>query len=225
MHMRTIPYILFVALLGLSIASSVAIQAGHADVPIAETADLIEPLGKGDQAPRFIVQTVDGEAFDFDPQNLERPVVLLIFRGGWCPFCNMYLADMRHAIPAIRELGVDVLFLSGDRSELLFDSLQQETQEDIAGLDYTLLSDADAQAAIALGIAFKASQRTINRRREKEQDIDGSSMLKHGVLPVPAVFAIDKHGEIRFAYTNADYRNRLPADELLAAAREIAAAD
>jgi peroxiredoxin len=50
-------------------------------------------------------------------------------------------------------------------------------------------------------------------------------MLKHGVLPVPAVFAIDRDGVINFAYTNADYKVRLPADELLAAAREIAAAD
>lgn len=225
MNIRSIPYMLFVLLLGTSIACSVAIQAGHADVPIAESADLIEPLGKGDRAPRFIVETVDGEAFDFDPQNLERPVVLLTFRGGWCPFCNVYLSEMRHTIPEIRELGVDVLFLSGDRSELLYESLKQETQGDIAGLDYTILSDADAQAAIALGIAFRASQGTIDGRRARNQDIDGSAMLKHGVLPVPSVFAIDRQGEIRFAYTNADYKVRLPADELLAAAEEIAAAD
>jgi len=44
-------------------------------------------------------------------------------------------------------------------------------------------------------------------------------------LPVPAVFAIDRQGEIQFAHTNADYKVRLPADELLAAAHEIAAAE
>lgn len=225
MPIRSILHVIFAALLAVSVVCSVAIQAGHADVPIAESADLIEPLGAGDNAPRFILETVAGEAFDFDPQNLERPVVLLTFRGGWCPFCNMYLSDMRHVIPKIREMGVDVLFLSGDRAEILYDSLNLETQEDIDGLDYTILSDADAQAAIALGIAFKASQRTINGRREKQQDIEDSSMLKHGVLPVPAVFAIDREGIIRFAYTNADYKVRLPADELLAATRKIAAAD
>ena len=225
MPFRSILHSLFALVLTASIVCSIAIQAGHADVPIAESAALIEPLGKGDSAPRFVVETVDGEAFDFDPKNLERPVVLLTFRGGWCPFCNMYLSDMRHAIPEIRAMGVDVLFLSGDRAELLFETLSQETQEDIDGLDYTLLSDADAQAAVALGIAFKASQRTINGRRKKGQDIEESSMLKHGVLPVPAVFAIDRDGIISFAYTNADYKVRLPADELLAVAREIAAAD
>lgn len=225
MPFRSILPTLLAVLMTVSIVCSVTIQAGHADVPIAETADLIEPLGAGDKAPRFVVETVDGSAFDFDPRHLERPVVLLTFRGGWCPFCNMYLSDMRHAIPEIREMGVDVLFLSGDRAELLLETLSQETQEDIAGLDYTLLSDADAQAAIALGIAFRASERTINGRRAKNQDIEGSSMLQHGVLPVPAVFAIDQDGVIQFAYTNADYKVRLPADELLVVAREIAAAD
>ena len=225
MSYRSIMSVALAAILAISLVRSAAIQAGHADVPVAETADQIEPLGKGQQAPRFLVETVDGEPFDFDPQKLERPVVLLTFRGGWCPFCNMYLSEMRDVIPEIRGMGVDVLFLSGDRSELLFASLKRETQEDIAGLDYTILSDANAQASIALGIAFKASQKTIDGRRAKNQDIEESSMVKHGVLPVPSVFVIDADGVIQFAYTNADYKVRLPADELVAAAREIAAAD
>ena len=225
MSFRAILNVSLIALFSSSVICSLAIQAGHADVPIAESADTITPLGAGDSAPRFIVETANGEAFDFDPSELVRPVVLLAFRGGWCSFCNMYLSDMRHAIPEIRDMGIDVLFLSGDRPELLVESLSWETQEDIDGLDYTLLSDADAQAAIALGIAFRASQRTINRRHEKNDDIDASSMVRHGVLPVPSVFAIDAEGVIRFAYTNANHKVRLPADDLVAAAREIAAAD
>jgi len=215
----------FAILIFMSLVCSVSIRHGHADVAVAETADAIRPLGAGDAAPRFTVESVDNEQFEFDPQNLKRPVILLAFRGGWCPFCNMYLSEMRHAIPEITAMGIDVLFLSGDRAELLFASLNRETQEDIAGLEYTILSDANAQAAIALGIAFRASDRTVNRRNEKGEDIEGSSMDRHGVLPVPAVFAIDRHGIIQFAYTNSNYRVRLPADDLMAAAREIAAAD
>jgi peroxiredoxin len=223
MSLRPIINVSLVALFCSAIIYSMAMQSGHADVPIAESADLIEPLGAGDNAPRFIVETANGEAFDFDPSKLDRPAVLLTFRGGWCPFCNMYLSEMRHVIPEMRKMGVDVLFLSGDRPEMLFESLSQETQEDIDGLDYTILSDANAQAAIALGIAFRASERTLNWLSDK--DIADSSMMKHGVLPVPAVFAIDTDGVIQFAFTNADYKVRLPADELMAAAREIAAAD
>lgn len=210
------------AMLLLSLIYSQAIQYGHADAPIAASAKEISPLAAGDSAPRFIVQTVAGENFVFEPRDLDRPAIIITFRGGWCPYCNMHLSELRHVIPEIRELGVDVLFLSGDRPEMLFESLKVETQQDIEGLDYAIYSDANAYAAVALGIAFRASDRTINRRKEKSQDIAGSSMLNHGVLPVPAVFAVDMDGIISFAYANPDYKIRVPADELLNVAKVIA---
>ena len=212
-------------LLALSLVYSSAIRYGHADVPVAATADQVQPLKAGDPAPRFRVETVESLAFDFDPLSLDKPVMILVFRGGWCPYCNMYLSDMRNVIPDIRALGIDVLFLSGDRSELLYESLEGQTQEDIEGLDYTILSDADAQAAMALGIAFKAAQRTVDYVNNKGDGYRESSMERHGILPVPAVFAIGKDGVIAYTYVNADYKVRLPAEELMEAARAIAAAD
>ena len=92
-------------------------------------------------------------------------------------------------------------------------------------MDYTILSDADAQASISLGIAFKAGQRTIDYVSKKGDGYRKSSMERHGILPVPAVFAIGRDGVISYTYINPDYKTRLPADELLAAARAIAAAD
>ena len=218
---RTLVLTALALTLALSLFTSTSVRYGHADVPVAETAADIKPLTVGDPAPRFSVETVDNERFDFDPRALERPAILVSFRGGWCPFCNMHLSELRHAIPAINDMDVDVLFLSGDRSELLLESLSRETRKDIEGLGYTLLSDANAQAAIALGIAFKASDRTMQRRVERGDDIERSSMERHGVLPVPAGFAINRQGFIEYAYANPDYKIRLSADELLAAARGI----
>lgn len=210
----------FALMLVLSLVCSNSMRYGHADVPVAASADKIQPLRVGEAAPRFTVETVEGEAFDFDPRSLDRPVILVAFRGGWCPYCNTHLSELRDVVPQIDTMGLDVLFLSGDRAELLYDSLDEETRADIGGLGYHILSDANASAALALGIAFRASERTIRRRHEKGQDVEASSMALHGVLPVPAVFAIDATGMIRFAYTNADYKVRLPADEL----RKVAAA-
>jgi peroxiredoxin len=208
----------------LSLVCSMSVQYGHADTPVAATAEEIQPLVAGDVAPRFAVETVDHESFVFEPRKLERPALLISFRGGWCPFCNMHLSELRHIIGDIDALGMDVLFLSGDRPELLYRSLKEETQQDIADLGYQILSDADAQAAIAFGIAFKVPQKAIDKRAEKSDDIMDSSMAIHGVLPVPSVFAVDKDGIIAFAYSNADYKVRLPADELLAVAKGMVAA-
>ena len=222
---RSLIPVALAAVLTFSLVCSTAIRHGHADVPIAESADQVQPLGAGDPAPRFVVAAVDSSPVEFDPQNLDKPVMLLVFRGGWCPYCNMYLAEMRHVIPEIQSLGIDVLFLSGDRPDMLYKSLEREAQEEIAGLDYTILSDADSQASIALGIAFKASQRAINYVYKKGDGFPKSSMDRHGVLPVPAVFAIGRDGVIEFAFVNPDYKVRLPAEDLMAAARAIAAAD
>ena len=205
----------------LSLACSQSIRAGHADTPIAESADQIRPLAAGDMAPRFVVQSVHGELVHFDPSSLERPVILITFRGGWCPFCNMHLSELRHVVPEISDMDIDVMFMSGDRPELLFESLEPETRQEIDGLGYELYSDADANAAIALGIAFRASEQTIDRRHEKGQDIEGSSMSRHGVLPVPAVYAIDAGGRIVYSFVEPDYKVRLEAAELLEVAKRL----
>lgn len=200
----------------LSLVCSVSMQYGHTDRPVARTATAIKPLEVGDTAPRFIVETVNHRPFVFDPQNLERPALLIAFRGGWCPYCNMHLSELRYVVPEIDAMGIDVVFLSGDRADLLYRSLKPETRA--AALGYTVLSDADGQAAIALGIAFEAPASTMERRTQKGDDIEGSSMRRRGILPVPAVFAIDTAGKVAFAYANPDYKVRLPADELLAVA-------
>ncbi len=212
----------FSAVLILSLMCSLSLQQSHAEMAIAASADQITPLKSGEQAPAFVVLDADGNEFSFDPDALVRPAVLITFRGGWCPFCNMHLSELRTVVPEIAAMGVDVMFLSGDRPEMLYASLAADTQETIADLDYKIYSDADAQAAIALGIAFKASDRTINRRLDKGQDIEDSSMLQHGVVPVPAVYAIDTSGTIRFDFVEPDYKVRLPAEELLAVAKELA---
>lgn len=188
---------------------------------VAPSAEEIEPLKAGEMAPGFTVRTVDDEPYVFDPQNLDAPTVIVTFRGGWCPYCNLHLSELRHVVPEIAGMGVDILFLSGDRPELLYSSLEQETREDIAGLGYTILSDAQIDAAKALGIAFMADPDYV-ARRDASGDIDGSSMKDLGVLPVPAVYVIDTSGKVTFSFVEPDYRVRLPAADLLEAASEVA---
>jgi len=215
--------LIYAAFLMLMLGSLVL---SHADRAIAEdyaalpaSAALTNPLKSGDRAPRFTVRTVDDQPYLFDPDNLDNPTVLISFRGGWCPYCNMHLSELRKVIPEIRASGIDVLFLSNDRPELLYSSLKQETQEDIDGLDYMILSDADISAAMALGTAFRTDKGLTDYLEKKGRDYAGSSIGKHNALAVPAVYVIDKSGEIVFDFVNADYKIRLPADDLLSAAR------
>jgi len=214
-------YATFVTLLVATLAQSECVAAA-ADDRIAASAAEVMPVQSGERAPAFTVRTVDNEPYVFDPERLERPVVLITFRGGWCPYCNMHLSELSKVVPEIQGKGIDILFLSGDRPELLYSSLKRETREDIEGLGYTILSDANVDAARALGIAFRAADDTIERYEAGGIDIAGSSMKNAHALPVPAVFVIDTNGLITFSFVEPDYKIRLPAGRLLEAAMELA---
>lgn len=214
----------FVVLLISSLIVSICQRGIAADIlELPARAEDISPKQVGDRAPSFTVQTVDNEFFHFDPDNLERPTALISFRGGWCPYCNMHLSELRHVIPELKQSGLDVLFLSNDRVDQLYDSLKQETQEDIDGLDYIILSDADLNAARALGTAFIVPDGLVDYLDEKGRDYDESSITKYRALAVPAVVLVDTSGEIRYFYANPNYKVRLSADELKAAADELLA--
>ncbi|MCH8301674.1 MAG: AhpC/TSA family protein [Proteobacteria bacterium] len=217
---RNLIYVAFLALLlGTMILShsNRAIAEDYAALPAS--AELTTPLKSGDRAPKFTVRTVDDKPYVFDPDNLENPTILISFRGGWCPYCNMHLSELRTVIPEIRESGYDILFLSNDRPELLYSSLKQETQDDIDGLDYVILSDADMNAAMALGTAFRTDKGLTDYLEKKGRDVAGSSIGKHNALAVPAVYVIDRSGKIVFDFVQPDYKIRLSADDLLSAAK------
>ena len=216
---RNLIYVVFLVLLvGTLILSHTdrALAEDYAALP--PSADLTTPLKSGDRAPGFTVRTVDDEPYVFDPDNLENPTILISFRGGWCPYCNMHLAELRTVIPEISASGYDILFLSNDRPELLYSSLKLETQEAIDGLEYVILSDAKINAAMALGTAFRVDKGLTDYLDKKGRDYQGSSIGRHNALAVPAVYVIDRTGKIVFDFVESDYKVRLSADDLLSAA-------
>ena len=210
---------LFMILLSLSIST-------QAELNIAPSAEETNPLQAGTKAPNFTVYNVDGSAYEFVADKVEAPTVIITFRGGWCPYCNTQLRELRNVLPEIKQMGADILFLSGDRPEILYSNLKQETQEFIDGLDYTILSDAQMEMGMAYGLAFKLSESTLNRYMSREHwNLDDSSIVNFKALSVPAVYVINSDGVISFSYANPDYKVRLPAEEVKAAVKKVLMGD
>jgi peroxiredoxin len=172
----------------------------------------VTPLDRGSRAPAFVAMYPDGSVFRFDVDALARPAVLIFYRGGWCPYCNAHLAALREVVPRLNGRGFDVYFLSADRPERLRTSVKTEVP------DYILLSDSRLYAARAVGIAFRVDDATYERYRALGLDLEEASGESHHELPVPAVFVIDRSGTIAYRYANPDYKVRLGAAELEAAA-------
>lgn len=217
---RSMLYLAFVTLFVASLFASHSNRVDAADyAELPASAAETTPLETGDKAPGFTVRTVDDAPYEFDPQDLARPAILISFRGGWCPYCNIHLSELRTVIPELKAAGYDVLFLSGDAPEQLFAGLEKETQEDIAGLDYVILSDASITAARAFGTAFRTEQRLNDYLEGKDYDYAESSIGQQNALSVPFVYVIDTGGRIVYDFVEADYKVRLPADELLSVAK------
>jgi peroxiredoxin len=200
--MRALTFVLLIAMAG-------AVGAASPDDPAK-----VKPLAAGTPAPAFTVREADGRPFRFEPDALAKPAMLIFYRGGWCPYCNAHLKDLRTAVPEVAALGYDVLFLSTDRPEILRSSLKEP-------VDYHLLSDSDVNAARAFGVAYRMDDATYQKYKGYGLDLEQTQGAKHHELPVPAVFIVDRAGTIRFAHSNSDYKIRLPAAEVVAAARKL----
>jgi peroxiredoxin len=203
--------VLISAMLLLLFAGSAPAQSQRTD--IHPDAGDVQPLLPGMQAPSFDVLSVEGEPVHFDPSKMDKPLVLSFFRGGWCPYCNLHLAEMRKTEGELRELGFAIWFISIDRPEVLYASLDQPD------IGYTILSDSKLDATRSFGLAFRVSNETVEKYLKWDIDLEGASGETHHVLPAPSTFIISDEGIIRFQYTNPDYAVRLHPDVLLAAAR------
>lgn len=180
---------------------------------IHDKAEQVRPLLPGMKAPAFDVRDVEGNSFGYDPGGMQKPLVLTFFRGGWCPYCNLHLAEMRHAEQELNELGFDIWFISVDKPEVLYASLDEPD------IGYMLYSDSKLEATRAFGLAFRMTEDMVARYLEYDVDLEEASGEDHHVLPAPSTFIIGVDGIINFQYTNPDYHVRLHPDVLLAAAR------
>ena len=186
--------------------------AGEAREDIHASAESVQPLMAGMTAPEFSVRDGTGQPFSFDAGKMDKPVVLTFFRGGWCPYCNLHLSELRLAERQLRDMGFNIWFISVDKPELLLESL------DDPDIGYTVFSDAALDATRAFGLAFRVDDITVERYLGFNIDLEAASGENHHVLPAPATYIIGSDGIINFAYVNPDYKVRLHPDVLLAAA-------
>ncbi len=185
------------------------------DENLPDDATEVQPLLIGADAPDVTLRTVTGESVQMRELHPEGPVMVIFYRGGWCPFCNRHLAELAAKEEAIRDLGMAIVAISPDSPEQL--------RESLAGHEpaFTLLSDTDRSAARKFGVAIQVS--------DPEQvsalvDRTGHTATPAGnyIFPVPAVFILDKEGVIRFQYVDPDYSRRISGDILMAAAEYVA---
>jgi peroxiredoxin len=201
----------FVAMLSL--------PSAHLLAAVADRPQDVHPVLIGSAAPDAALRTLDDVPTTLHAQLAGKPTVLVFYRGGWCPYCNLQLSELRHLVPELARSGFQMIALSPDRPLELAKTLGKNA------LEYALLSDSSATAMQHFGVAFRLDDATVGKYSDYGIDLAAASGESHHALPVPSVFVIDAAGVIAFSYVNPDYRTRVPVRILRAAVEAVVAGE
>ena len=141
-------------------------------------------LTVGQPAPGFTLKDKLGKQVSLESYNGKKNVMLIFYRGHWCPFCIGQLDDIQSILPSLEQYNVQLLAISPEGDE----GMQKIAKR--FDKSYIFLSDSDLKTTDNYGI-----------RRNKE-------------LPHPAVIIINSKGLVEWFYVGENYRERPTAAQL-----------
>jgi peroxiredoxin len=171
-------------------------------------------LQVGAAAPRLTLPDALGAPVALESLWQRGPLVLVFYRGGWCPYCNLGLRAWQRELGTLGHLGASLVAVSPQTPDL---SLGTAEKNELA---FPVLSDSQLQAAAAFGVAFTLSPELVELYSRVGNNLPMINGNGRWVLPMPATYVIGRDGRIFFAHVEADYRERAePADVLAAVER------
>jgi peroxiredoxin len=141
------------------------------------------------------------------------PVVLVFYRGAWCPYCNLQLAAFQAALADIRAAGAALVAVSPQTPD------QSLTLAERHALEFPVLSDGGNAVARDYGLVFTQSDAVTATSRRLGIELADFNGDDSNTLPAASTFVIGEDGVIRFASVSGDYRWRVGPEEVLAALR------
>ena len=180
----------------------------HLSIPLE--AEDISPILIGEKLPNANFQNAEGEYVQLKALLGEKPTVLVFYRGGWCPYCNVQLSGLVEIEEDVLKLGYQIVAISPDDYKNLQSTIENNSTK------YTLLSDPNGKFIKEIGIAFKTSSSLKEYITGKGQKGETSP-----VMPAPTVMIVDKKGVIKFEYINPNYKERISGEMLLSVLKTI----
>jgi len=177
---------------------------------VPKNAEDICPLLMGESIPKATLQNSEGKQIEIGKLLSNKPTVLVFYRGGWCPYCNVQLSGLVKIEKDILDLGYQIIAISPD------DYRNLQTTESKDSIKYTLLSDPDTKFIQQMGIGFKTPLMLKGFIATKGQKGKTSE-----IMPVPTVMIVDEKGKILFEYINPNYKERISGEMLLAVLKTI----
>jgi peroxiredoxin len=169
-------------------------------------------LAPGQPAPEFSLPDALERPVSLKERLSGGPVVLVFYRGEWCPYCNTYLRGLQAALPQITARGASLLAVSPQSPDHCLSMAEK------ARLGFDVLSDVDQAVIRAYRVQFTAPPDLQDVHINAfDLDLRDHTADHSWQLPVPATFVIDRPGIVRAAHVAADYRTRMEPADIIAA--------
>lgn len=167
-------------------------------------------LAVGDLAPDFTATDQNGQAVHLKSLLADGPVVLVFYRGEWCPYCNRYLSQLEDSLRFLTNKGAKVVTVSPEKAENIAKTIQKTKAS------YAVVHDEGLQIMKAYDVAYPVDDKTILRYKKYGIDLASANGENGANLPVPAVYIISRDGKIHYRFFNWDYKVRASVRAILA---------
>ena len=176
---------------------------------VALSQEAPEGLFINSKAPDFKAKDQHGKEIRLKDLVKQGKVVLVFYRGNWCPFCNRQLKKLEDSLSLITEKGATVIAVTPEKPEGIAQTVEK------TGAEYSILYDDEQKIMKAYEVDFEVPENTIKRYRNTDIDLEKINGRNWKYLPVPAVYIIDKELNITYRFFNSDYKKRPSVQEIV----------
>jgi peroxiredoxin len=170
----------------------------------------------GQKAPNFQLQNAFGQTVSLADELAKGPVVLVFYRGAWCPYCNLHLYVLKESLPAFNEFGARLITVTPQ----LPDQSRKQFADD--GAPFEVLSDLDYKVMEAYRLYFELPADLSTVYKKVDLDIEAYNGAGRLGLPVPGTFVIDQSGIVRAMHAESDYTQRMEPQAIVEVLKNIA---
>lgn len=189
--------------------SSLSAQDELTKYGVDETQHIPVGLKVGDIAPIIYETAVNGQKINTAELVGKQEVVVLFYRGEWCPVCNRYLSNLSDSLDMI-ESKARVIVIGPEVIEKAKEVSSQQEEK------FTIISDTKGMYLAGFDVAFNVTEKYQSKIKTfKQTSIAENNNQSEAKLPVPATFVIGKDGKIKYRQFDYDYKVRASAKDIL----------
>lgn len=167
-------------------------------------------IEKGIKAPIINALDIHGDSINSRDLLKDKQIVLLFYRGEWCPVCNKYLSNLNDSLNYIKEKNAIIVVVG---TELIEKATKTEKKTDadfiiISDTSYTIQNDYNVLFKVTKGYQTKIKTLLLT-------DIAKNNGKEDAFLPIPATYIINQKGFITFKHFDYNYHNRASVKEII----------